>query len=540
MIAWTVLCLVVLYKLERMDSPTTFFYDEWAFVFDRRSGGLDSLLTPHNGHLSLLPAVAYRIGFELFGLNHYRPYRIGGLLVHIAVGTLVYRYARARLGAVAGLSLGLVVLLLGAGWQNIFWPFQIGFMGSVAAGISAWMLLERQTRRADVSASVLLAAALACSGLGIAILIGSAGWLAVTRSWRRLASIIGPPAALYAVWYLAYGESQGSSDNLKLIPRYVVDSAAWSVAGLGGRDLLWGRLFLGILLGFSMVFVIRARSLSSTVAAPAVCAVSNWTLIGYSRAELGGADASRYAYVGGVLIILVAVNLLRPFEGRLHRLAIPPIALLLTWGNWHILRAGAGGVRYSTHITRIELRALEWASATVDPGYRPDDVYMPQVYAGKYLAAVADLGSPAASDGEVEVAEESVRERADRVSLEALRFALIDSTPPTGARVDDHVGDGSIVDVVGGTCERISAVPGVGSVVQLVVRAGQAVTIVGGTGIADVRLKRYGDQYPQTANGSIAVDQTVSLVVPTDSAPRQEWSIELRSGGNLEVCRPQT
>ena len=109
-ICWVVIALVALVILERLRAPTTFFFDEWAFVFDRRSGGLDSLLEGHNGHLSILPVIAYRIGFWLFGLDHYRPFRVGGLLVHVAVATLVFRYVRLRLGQLAGIAAGVLVL----------------------------------------------------------------------------------------------------------------------------------------------------------------------------------------------------------------------------------------------------------------------------------------------------------------------------------------------------------------------------------------------------------------------------------------------
>src|SRR5262245_7279064 len=116
--AWIGLCAIALFILDRLFAPRTFYYDEWTTVLDRRNGGLDSFLMSHNGHLSLVPVIVFRTFFAIFGLDHYHPYRLAGLLVHIAVATLVFVYVRSRLGAIAALAFGSLVLLLGAGWED--------------------------------------------------------------------------------------------------------------------------------------------------------------------------------------------------------------------------------------------------------------------------------------------------------------------------------------------------------------------------------------------------------------------------------------
>ena len=87
-----VACLV---WLLRQGSGLTFFFDEWDFVLNR-SFSLHDLLRPHNGHLSLLPVLAYDVMRKIFGLSFYVPYQVLGLLVHISACTAVYFLGKRR------------------------------------------------------------------------------------------------------------------------------------------------------------------------------------------------------------------------------------------------------------------------------------------------------------------------------------------------------------------------------------------------------------------------------------------------------------
>ncbi len=537
LMVWTGISVSVIVLLERLRAPRIFFHDEWAFVLGRRGNGLETFLEPHNGHLSALPVLAYKLGFAVFGLDHYRPYRVGALLVHALVATLVFVYVRRRLGSVAGIAVGAVMLLLGAGWQNILWPFQVGFMGSVGAGIAAWLALDRGDRRGDICASVALGVAFACSGLGIPIFIGTAARLVGQRSWQRLPRVLAVPGALYAVWYLAYGQSQGTWENVELLPRFVVDAAASSVAALFGRDLLWGRLLLGVVVGFAMALLIHRRTLAMSVVAPAVCASSYWLLSGYSRAQFGEPGASRYVYVGAALLILVLADLLEPLRGRVLVWSAVLTGILGVWGNWWVLHAGAGGLRESTQVTRTELRAVEWTASSVDPAYRPDTSRMPDVVAGAYLTAIADLGSPAASDAEVAGADNVTKSEVDRVSMQALRVALVAAPPPLDDTVDGEViGDHAIVSAEEGLCTRVNIVSVDGLVTELLPLVGRSVTVTSTDEAIEVRLRRYADTYPSQSFGTIGAGMSASISIPPDAAPVTQWRIELRSLSDVTVC----
>lgn len=553
---WGVIAVVGVVFLERQNTPRTFFIDDWSVVLYRRSNGVHTWLDPHNGHLVLIPVVIYRVLLATFGMNHYRPYRFVGLMAHLAVATMLYRYVRSRQGAIVSVAVGALFLFLGSGWEVIYQPFTINNMIPAAAGIWAWSMLDRRTRNGDFSATGALAIGLASGGLGICFLLGTAARLAVGREWRRLLRIIGAPAALYAVWYLTFGESQGSVHNLVRLPRYVVDEAASSFAGLAGRDLLWGRVALGIAIGLSVAPLIGitkrltnhgfgvaeddAATRSISIVAPVVALLTNWVLVGYSRADLGEAASSRYVYVGALFLLLAFADIRLPgsksgsktdsksgsasgsksgwtLDWRTNAV-VAALCAVGVWGNWYALRAGPVGMRNQSAVSRVELRAVEWASANVAPDYRADDTRLPGVTAGLYLSAVGEFRSAAATDGEVEATAGSFGAEVDRVSLAAGRFAAR-PTPVSAACVVPSVPatTGSVTVPVGGS-----------------------ITVTAGSAAVEVRLVRYAPNSPSDPQAMVAAGQTVTLTMPIDTAPRQTWHVDLNSTAAFDVCGPST
>ena len=195
-LVWLFVALAGFYYLQRQSVPRTFFFDEWTWIVERRTNGINTWLRPHNGHLIALIVVIYRVLLAVFGLNHYRPFRFVGLAAHVTVATLLYRTVRSRHGATIGVALGTLFLLLGSGWEVIYQPSAMNNMGPAAAGMLAWLLLTRQSKKGDIAASVATGAALAFGGLGIAFMLGTTARLAVARQWRRLAVVVAPSALL--------------------------------------------------------------------------------------------------------------------------------------------------------------------------------------------------------------------------------------------------------------------------------------------------------------------------------------------------------
>lgn len=415
---WAVVVLLSVLWLDRLGEGRTFFFDEWQFVVGRWRFEPDTFLAAHNGHLSIVPASVFYTMFELVGLDNYRAFRLVGLLAHVAVATAVLVYLRGRLGSLAGLGGGTAVLLLGTGWQNILWPFQIGFMGSVLGFVLALLLLERGTTRSDATASALVAIALGCSGVGVA----AAGAILVetlfTRPWRRWWIAIGP-LSLYAIWYFVYGESQADMANLDAVPGYVSTSGAAAVAGLYDLTLERGRFgFVGLAV-LAVATVLHRRGVPARVLALVAMIAAFWGLTALSRGQFGDPGASRYVYVGAVVIVLLIAELVPTRAARTVAVAGLVLGLLSAWATADVMRAGAGGLRLEGAIIGAELGVVETLRERVPADYAIDPVHAPGLTAGEYFDAVDGVGSSASLPIEaVDAQSESARIGADRVLFE--------------------------------------------------------------------------------------------------------------------------
>ena len=120
----------------------TFFADEWAFIEVRSLGDPSTWFTPHNEHWSTLPILLYRSLVESVGLGSYMPYLAVLIGLHLVVATLAFALVRRSCGSWLALAAGVVVLFLGNGFENLYWAFQIGFVGSLALGLAAILVLD--------------------------------------------------------------------------------------------------------------------------------------------------------------------------------------------------------------------------------------------------------------------------------------------------------------------------------------------------------------------------------------------------------------
>ena len=124
----------------------TFAQDEWSFILFRRGFSADVFLRPHVNHLSVIPIAAYKLLLAIFGLTAYLPYILLLLLLHATACLLLYVLLRRYVGPWAAVAPVAIVAVLGPAWHDLIWGFQIGFVGSVAAGLGMTLCLERQDR----------------------------------------------------------------------------------------------------------------------------------------------------------------------------------------------------------------------------------------------------------------------------------------------------------------------------------------------------------------------------------------------------------
>lgn len=504
------LLVAVAVLVESRGSATTFFFDEWGWVLHRsHSDLLPALLESHNGHPSVVPSGVFRLLFAVFGIDDYRPFRAAGILVHLFVMVAVVALVWSRKGPVLGLAAGAVVGAMGAGWQNILWPFQIGMNGSVAAGLLVLLLLDRPGPRRSALAAGALLVSLACSSIGISVAFGVAVRLGVARRWREWWVVLGP-GACYGIWFLVYGESSLRWGNARLVPGYLLDASSGAVAGLAARPLTVGALGSGVLLVLCARRLVGGESGRAHVLGLLAIPLSFWLLTGLGRAHLGEPTASRYVFVGGVFVAVIAAEVLPRPRTVLAAAAVGLAAAVMVWGGWGILEEEGRIWRWRSDIVRAELLALEWSADSVDPGYRPDLARAPQIVAGPYLDAVAMLGSPAYSLERVRSASEEARQQADRVSFESLRAAPAGVASPAERTCQDL-----------GSNESVEVSPGV--------------VVVAVDSDVDVRVARLANVFPQAIVGKVLVGTAAVVDIPEDRGP-STWRVQIWTPGRALWC----
>lgn len=252
--------------------------------------------------------------------------------------------------------------------------------------------------------------------------------------------------------------------NLTAVPAYGADLAASAIGGLLGLNIDWGRALLvaGILvLGRRLV---RPGALTPRVVGLVVAVGSFWLLVALGRAQMGAPASTRYVYTGAMLIVLLVVEVVRDTFLTPRVLGIAgAVALFALAGNIRLLTGGEDSLRYASSIVSAELGALQDARGVTPAGLVVDPAYAPQVFAGRYFAAIdAIRASPAESLSQVLHQSEPARTAADTLlaragelqvtSVARDRAGAISGSPPT---VEDVLAGSSTVR---GSCVRFRPV----------------------------------------------------------------------------------
>jgi hypothetical protein len=519
----------------------TFFQDTWAFLIERRDFSAEALFHPHNEHIVVIPVLIEQVFLRMFGMTTATPEYVLLALSLVAVAALLYVYVKRRMGPWPALFAAVLVLCLGPAWEVLLWPFEIGFTGSMLFGIAMLLALEREDRRGDLAACLFLTLSLGFSSLGIPFLVGAAVAILQGRreDWLGRAFVIAVPAALFAAWYLGWGheaESHISLRNLLASPRFVADSAAVSLGSLfglganpvgGSSDPLWGRAML-----VALVVVLAFRQLRKPGFSPglwpiAAVAVTNWFLTAFNQFPGREPTASRYQYAGAILILMLLANLLRDVRWSRRLLIAAAVVTALAVGpNLVVLKSGKDWLQAQTVFTRADTAAIEIARGTVDPDFEltPEVAGTPSlinVYAGKYLTAVDEYGSPAYSLAELASAPPHGRRQADLVLSQALPISTA-------------VRPGGFNPGAGESCVR--AAKGDAPTVGLPVGPGLTRIELAPGPRASFSLRRFAvGEFPVPADGAPGDSVTV-LRIPRDASSRP-WYLHVDAKQLARVCR---
>ena len=394
-----VVCAVLLW----LARTYTFYFDEWSFITTAPDATIAWFFRPHNEHPAILFRVVYAALLDTAGLRTYEPYMAVLLLFHLANVVLIYELVRRRAGELIGVASAALLLVLGAGWEDILWAFQMAWLASVALGLG--MLIALLSRRLAVAAA-LLAGSLAFSGIGVVFAIAATVFLALSPNRLRLLWLA-PVAALVVVWYLFAGYTGNHPNppptfgNVFLLPAYVswgVAAAAGGVVGIGG----WPAVAVLVVAVGVLAWGWRRRRPDPFTISVAVALVGFYAVTGMTRAQLGlmQSGSSRYVYIGSVLWIVLLADVARtvPWRGTWRPVVVA--CVFLACFNSAVLLfsfAAAKTVLMQRQVADYYALAAVRSDSCLDPNGAVDPLVMPvETAPAVYYAAIDRYGDPRA------------------------------------------------------------------------------------------------------------------------------------------------
>lgn len=395
-------CVAILVLTRKFD----FYFDEWDFVLGNPTWTLRDYFVPHSEHWSTIPAAIYRLLFLLNGARSYTLFMGALMVLHGAAALFLFLIVRRRAGDVLGILAAASLLLLGRGYENILWAFQIGFVGSVAYGLAAIWLLDADDVpwwRAALASAALLAS-LMSSGMGIPFCAAAAGLIAVDRArWPRIWVLV-VPAAAYLEWEATLGRSGLESHRdpftlvaIRQLVVFVPSGVGAVAAGLAGLSSQWAMIALAV-----TAVVIGAGwgrfGLRPAAVGALLGLLTMFAIVGLVRAQSGDGQAAapRYVYVGSVLLLIVLADIAGHVRLRgVWAPAIAVVAILAIGLNATALRQAAHDKNQTFAVQTAELQTV-WAMRDA-PGMRRaaavDPLLAPNLPIGRYIASREAEGS---------------------------------------------------------------------------------------------------------------------------------------------------
>lgn len=308
-----------------------FVRDDWAFLITRdrirQQVGLEPWLnTGQDGHWMAVPILVWRGLQNTFGIDSYWPYLATMLLVNLAIVAATRQLCR-RIGVREWTTtlVCAVLLVLGAGWENIVFAIQLTYNLSLLAFLGHLLLVDHDgppNRRDGVGVAVGLIGVMS-SGFGPFFVAGVGVFLALRQRWTAAAIAVLPCAAAWGWWFLVYGDDP-ASDNMPGsrvgVFRFVLRGVTAVFEGLLSIPSLAGVAIVGTIA--TLIWVVSVRRGGAIAGALAATTVIMFAGIGWQRIGFGieSAAASRYVFMGAVLIaplLALAIDRLGPLSDSL-------------------------------------------------------------------------------------------------------------------------------------------------------------------------------------------------------------------------------
>lgn len=533
------------------------YADELSIFAVYRDWDLETITRSQSGHLIATTVAVYKAIWGIFGAESLVPFRIYHVALSLICAGLVYALVRPRLGPLLAVAPVLLLLFLGSGNELTATPFGSLAYISIALGLGMFLALEREDLPGDIAAAVLLALGLASYSVILAFAAGAAVMIwrrGPERRWRS-AWIIAVPLLGYVVWRqfgLDSGESNVALSNFGRLPGSIAELAAAAGASLSGlfREpggggafrLEWGYPVAVVLAGLVALRLRAGPPPSTRFWAYAATLAAFWVLIAINLGPLRSPDASRYQYIGVMLILLGGVELAPRIRARSWAaagLALAFAASLLA--NAVALHQAAPDYRAAGNIVKATLGATEIAGPAADPEAPvfelpalpvTRDLIFP---VSGYLDAVDRWGSPGYTEDQLASAFATPRETADQQLARLLGIGL----DPSGQR-SAGAGSPELRSVAAGSssaaspgCFRVTPAPGAEMSAESVVpEAG--LTLQAERAPALVSLKRFGDA-ASVDLGGVAAGASGSIAIPADLSERP-WIAVVSSTRPVDLC----
>jgi hypothetical protein len=517
----------------------TFFQDTWDFLMNRRDLTVDNLLRPHNEHIVLLPVSIELFFLHVFGMSSALPEYLLLIAMSLVSAVLFFVYARRRVGPWLALMATALLLFVGPAWSDLLWPFQLAFIGSILFGIAMLVALDREDTIGDVLACVFLAIAAGFSSLGIAFMAAAVVHLFVNRRERGLRRVwfVAIPVLLFGLWYLGWGhdaENHLSLRNVLNSPRFVMEGMAVSLESLLGLSqapiegppvtvLDWGEPLLLGAIALVVFQQIRRPGFSRGFWPVLAATATNWFLTAFNYVPGREPSTGRYMYAAAAFTLLLTVELLRDVRFSRKALTIMgAMTVAAVASNIHFFKDGSDWLKNQSVLTKADLAGIEIARDHVAPDFELSPVIagtpsLIDVFAGKYLEAESEFGSPAYTPPELAVAPEPGRAAADVVISQALPLKTITSPGAEKPSQSCVLGGGP------GGPEDTTLRPGVA---KILVEAGPRVSF---------SLARFAEEdYPVQTTGAVG-DSTTLLTIPRDGST-VPWRVRIEAQQSVYVC----
>ncbi len=424
-------------------------------VVQYHSLSLEYLLGPYNGHLQLGGKLIYEATFAVFGANYTAFVLVNVVALCASVG-LAFELARRRVGSLAALAPCILLLFLGFAREVLLWPFDVHTLAAIAFGLGAFLVLERDDRRGDILACVLITLSVATIEVGIALLVGIAVLVILRPDRLRRAWIFILPAALYVAWWIwarkfHQDQSAISIDNAHLIPKTVFYSAAAVLGSLTGTNpvipatyvtaVTWFGKALAVFAAAVLAYRLSLRKVPAALWAWIAVVFFYWVTMG---AAARPAEGMRYVFFGAVGVLLLAAAAASGRMGKWMTAGAVVIAMLALPANIAQLRSGNSDdtLHHDAKVSRTEFAMLELAGNRVDPKYIASaDPNVTAVGGGlfigipasAYLSSVERNGSPAFDLAELRVQPDELRKIADITLADAIGLEPRAIRRPAGA-----------------------------------------------------------------------------------------------------------